>query len=340
MKKIVSHLFLFAATITAMNVAAQNKSSFAIIKTFHIGGTGGWDYIALGPGNNRLYVSHATQVNVLDQSTGDSVGVIANTTGVHGIAFARYLGKGYTSNGRLNNVSVFDLRTNQVTAQIPTGQNPDAILYEAFTKTIITCNGASSDLTVIDPATEKVIATIPVGGKPETAVSNAKGKLFVNIEDKNEVVVVDIKGGKVERRWSIAPAEGPTGLAFDFRTNRLFIGCDKFLVVMDATNGKIITKIPIGDGCDGVGFDATSKNIFASCGEGTLAIIHEDSPMKFSVVAQLPTKKGARTLVVDEVYHAVYLPTAEYGSPVAGQRRPPVVPGTFEVLVVGPQADK
>lgn len=330
--------FLVCATMfVAVTATAQTGSAFKVSKTFKIGGSGGWDYIAIGPGNNRLYVSHGTQVNIIDQSTGDSIGVILNTNGVHGIAFSRGLGKGYTSNGRSNNVSVFDLKSNEVLSQIQTGENPDAIMYDGFSKMIITCNGRSNDLTVIDPATEKVVATIPVGGKPETAVPSGDGKLFVNIEDKNEVVVIDIKTYTVTRRWSLAPAEGPTGLAFDFRTNRLFIGCEKLLVVMDATNGKIVTKIPIGEGCDGVAFDSISKNIFASCGEGELAIIHEDAANKFTAVSHVATKKGARTLAVDEVYHAVYLPVADYGTPAAGEKRAPVIAGTFKVLVVSGQ---
>ncbi|MES1226484.1 MAG: YncE family protein, partial [Bacteroidota bacterium] len=170
---------------------AQKTGSYHVAATFHIASSGGWDYIAAGPGNNRLYVSHGSQVNILDETTGDSIGVIPNTGGVHGIAFVPALGKGYTSNGRLNNITVFDLTTNQVLGQLPTGQNPDAIMYDPYSKMIITCNGRSNDLTIIDPTTEKTVATIAVGGKPETAVSDAAGKLYVNIEDKNEIVVVD-----------------------------------------------------------------------------------------------------------------------------------------------------
>src|SRR5580693_6188531 len=254
---------------------AQNPSGFKVDKTFHITSSGGWDYIAVGPNNNRIYVSHGTQVNILDETTGDSVGVIPGTTGVHGIAFAASLNKGYTSNGRLNNVTVFDLKTNQIITQIATGQNPDAIMYDEFSKKIITCNGRSKDLSLIDPATDKLVDSIAVGGKPETAVSDNAGKVYVNIEDKNEISEINMTTKTVEASWSIAPGDGPTGLAMDRKTKRLFAGCDKLLIVLDATTGKVVDKLPIADGCDGVAFDNGLQYVFASCGEGKLSIIQE-----------------------------------------------------------------
>src|ERR1700732_1444799 len=237
MKKPMSIVTFFSVIIfmSSNYLLAQSASGFRVAKVFHIASSGGWDYIAVGPGNNRLYVSHGTQVNVLDETTGDSIGVIPNTTGVHGIAFVTSLGKGYTSNGRLNNITVFDLKSNQPLSQISAGTNPDAIMYDDFSKLIITCNGRSNDLSLIDPSTEKLVATIPVGGKPETAVSDGKGKIFVNIEDKNEIISVDINSHTVLNRWSLAPSEGPTGLAIDLKNNRLFAGCEKTLVVLDAT---------------------------------------------------------------------------------------------------------
>ena len=313
----------------------QGPSGYHLAKTFHIASGGGWDYIAVGPHNNRLYVSHGTQVNILNQSTGDSVGVIPNTTGVHGIAFDLALGKGYTSNGRINSVTVFDLATNKVLSQITTGENPDAIMYDPYSKRIITCNGRSNDLSVIDPVTEKVVATIPVGGKPETAVSDEAGKIYVNIEDKSEIAVVNINQNKVEQRWSIAPGEGPTGLAIDLKTHRLFAGCDKLMMVIDALTGKIVDKLPIGDGCDGVGFDPQLKYAFASCGEGILSVVQEESASMFKVLENVPTKRGARTIAVDPQTHNIYLPTAEFEKPSdPGERRPHMIPGPFRVLVM------
>jgi YVTN family beta-propeller protein len=328
------------AVVTVLAILAFTESpaqnSFHILNTFHIASNGGWDYLAIGPGNNRLYVSHGTQVNILDKTTGDSVGVIENTTGVHGIAFDKSLGRGFTSNGRLNNVTVFDLETNSVITHISTGENPDAILYEPFIKKIITCNGRSKDLSIIDPVTNKVTATIAVGGKPETAVSDEKGKLFVNIEDKSEIVVVDLTSLKVIARWPLAPAEEPTGLAIDRKTNRLFAACgNKWLAVVDISNGHLITTLPIGGGCDGAAFDADSKNIFTSNGEGTMSVYHEKTANDFEWRATVSTKRGARTITLDQQTHLLYLPTSEFGAPAnPPQGRPRAIPGTFQVLVV------
>ena len=322
-------------TITA-TINAQTPTGLHTINTFHIASAGGWDYLAVGPVNDWLYVSHGTQVNILNKKTGDSVGVIENTTGVHGIAFDVANKKGFTSNGRLNNVTVFDLNTNKILDHIPTGTNPDAIMYEPFSKKIITCNGRSKNLSIIDPVNNKLIDSVDVGGKPETAVSDGAGKIFVNIEDKNEIVEVDVRSFKVLNHWSLSPAEGPTGLEYDKITKRLFAGCDKLLVVMDATNGKIIDKLPIGDGCDGVAFDAALKNIYTSNGEGTLTVIHEDNANKFTVMENVTTKRGARTITLDQQSHLIYLPTAEFEAQEPGQKgRPKMKPGTFQVLVMG-----
>lgn len=335
MKSILLILSFLISTISFL--AAQNKTDFKIDNTFHITSSGGWDYLAVCPESNRLYVSHGTQVNVLDKITGDSLGVITNTMGVHGITFIPSLGKGYSSNGRTNNVSVFDLKTNIVSEQIATGENPDAIMYEPFTKTIITCNGKSKDLSIIDPLTNKVVATIPIGGKPETAVSDEAGKLYVNNEDKSEIAVVDLKTFKVIEQWSIAPGEAPTGLAIDLKTKRLFAGCEKLLVVIDATNGKIVDKLAIGDGCDGVAFDNKFKRIFTSNGEGTMTVIEEKSADSFKILATVPTKKGARTICLDESTHIIYLPTADFEPKAKDENpkaRPKMIAGTFQILTI------
>jgi YVTN family beta-propeller protein len=327
-------LLILIICIIPGNLLAQTGSGFHVAKVFHIVSSGGWDYIAVGPDNNRLYVSHGTQVNVLDETTGDSIGVIPNTTGVHGIAFVPALGKGYTSNGRLNNITVFDLKSNLVLSQIAAGTNPDAIMYDDFSKLIITCNGRSNDLSLIDPSTEKLVATIPVGGKPETAVTDGKGKIFVNIEDKNEIISVDINSRIVLNRWPLAPSEGPTGLAIDLKNYRLFAGCEKTLVVLDATAGKIIARVTIGNGCDGVVFDPALGFAFASCGEGVLSIVHETANGEYALMENVPTKASARTSALNPKTHTVYLPAAEFQKNTTPGTRPPVVPGTFQVLVV------
>lgn len=324
--------------LTAFCFNATAQSGYTVTKTFHIASAGGWDYLAADPGSNKLYVSHGTQVNILDKYTGDSLGVIENTIGVHGIAFNDAMGKGYTSNGRLNNVTVFDLKTDKPLSKIATGENPDAIMYEPFSKTIITCNGRGKSLSIIDAATEKVVATIPVGGKPETAVSDNAGKLFVNLEDKNEIVQIDLVKFTVLNHWSITPGDGPTGLEIDRKTKRLFAGCDKMLIVLDAETGKIVDKLPIGDGCDGVGFDADRKLIFTSNGEGTMTVIKENSKSDFKVLENVKTKRSARTIAVDEKSHLVYLSAADFEPLPANapeKTRPKMVGGTFQVLVLG-----
>ena len=310
----------FIILFVCVKTDAQSVNNFHVLKTFHIASAGRWDYIAVGPGNNRLYVSHGTQVNILNETTGDSIGVIENTQGVHGIAFDKEDNKGFTSNGRSNTVSKFDLVTNKVLAEIPTGNDPDAILYDAYSKKIITCNGHSNNLSVIDPLQNKVIATIPLAGNPETAVADDQGKLYVNIENKNEIAVINTKTFAVENYWLLAPGEGPTGLAIDKNTNRLFAGCSetKSLVILDALNGKLIDTLPIGQHCDGVVFDSNTKYIFASNGDGTLTVIHENSAVDFKVLENAVTKKGARTSAIDETTHLIYLPTADFEKNIAG----------------------
>lgn len=317
---------------------SAQKSGYTISNTFHIASSGGWDYIALDPGSNNLYQSHGTQVNILDRSTGDSLGIIQNTTGVHGIAFVNALNKGYTSNGKINTVTVFDLSTFKITKQIPTDLNPDAIMYDAYSNKIITCNGKGKDLSIIDPASDTVIATIPLDGKPEEAVSNNAGLIYVNIEDKSEIAEVAIKTQKVISNWSIAPGESPTGLAIDTKTNRLFAGCDnKLMIIVDALTGKIVNKLPIGDECDGVAFDPALRFAFASCGEGTLTVVKENSDNDFSVLDVVKTQRGARTIAVDPKTHHIFLPTADYEALPAGsdpKTRRKVLPGSFRIIVL------
>lgn len=324
----------FAALATALCLcaAAQKAPAFAVAKIYHIQSPGGWDYLAVN--NGKLYVSHSSQVNVLNEETGDSIGVLPNTPGVHGIAFDSELGRGYTSNGRSNNVTVFDLKSGRELTQINTGENPDAILFETHTKTIITCNGRSKTLSVIDPKVNQVIKTIDVGGKPEEAASDGVGKLFVNLEDKNEIAVVDLQTHSVIHRWSLSPGEGPTGIAYDRDTKRLFAGCDQLLVVMNAENGTVVAKVKIGNGCDGVAFDPKQKLIFTSNGEGTLSVVKEVSPQKFTLLGNYPTKRGARTIAYNEKTGTIFLPTADFEPSAKVGERPRMKPGSFQVLVV------
>jgi len=334
LKPLLSVLFLALASVNAVG----QKSGYTVLKSYPIASAGGWDYIALSPTTNNLYVSHSTQVNILNKNTGDSVGVIPGTTGVHGIAFVPGLKKGYTSNGKLNNVTVFDLNSNTMLKQIETGENPDAIMYDSYTKLIYVCNGRSKDISVIDPNTDEVIKTIALGGKPETAVSDDAGLIYVNIEDKSEIKVIDTKTYEVAKTYKTGRGEEPSGLAIDTKTKRLFAGCDnKLLVVLNAENGKVVAELPIGDGCDGEVFDDDQKLIFSANGEGTLTAIKEVNKDKFEVVENIPTQKSARTLCLDPETHQIFLPAAEFLPQTAEEKgkRPGMKPGTFKVLVVG-----
>jgi YVTN family beta-propeller protein len=290
----------------------------------------------------RLYVSHATHVVVVDADSGAIVGDIPDTPGVHGIAIVEDAGKGYVSNGRASTVTVFDLKTLKALKQIPVGKNPDAIIYDAASKRVFTMNGASEDVTAIDIKTDTVAGTLALGGKPEFAVTDEQGHIFVNLEDKSAIVEFNSRKLAVEANWPIAPAEEPSGLAFDRKHHRLFsVGSNKLMAVVNADNGKVLTTLPIGTGVDGTAFDPDTGLIFSSNGgDGTLTVLHEDSPDKYSVVENITTQKGARTIALDPKTHKVYLVTAEFGPPPAPtpdrpRPRPSIVPGTFTLLVVG-----
>jgi YVTN family beta-propeller protein len=337
MMKMMNGLALAVAlTVTlASSAQAQPKPAFKVLKSFAIGSNGGWDYITVDGANNRLYVSHASQVNVIDATTGDSVGVIANTNGVHGIALVPALGKGYTSNGKANTCTIFDIKTLKVTGEVAARQNPDAIFYDEFSKKVFAFNGRSKDATVIDPATDKVVATIPLGAKPETGVSDLKGHVYVNAETTNEVLVIDANTLKVTNRFKIVGGEAPSGLDIDRKNNRLFIGCgdSKTMVVMDALTGKCLAKFASGD-CDGLVFDPELQLAFSSNNEGNITVVHELSAHKFEAAGTIVTETSARTIGIDPQKHLLYLPAAKMQASQAGNR-PKATPGTFHILVVG-----
>ena len=333
-------VFSMAISIPA-HLFAQKKTGMHVIADFPIHSPGGWDYITADAKSNRVYVSHGRQVNIIDGATGDSVGYIPDTKGVHGIAIAHEFNKGYTSNGQANNISIFDLKTNQVLKQVNAGTGPDAIFYDDFSKKVYAFNGRSKDATVIDAATDEIVATIPLGGKPETGVSDGKGKVFVNIEDTGEEVEIDAATYKILNRWKLEGGEEPSGLAMDAKTDRLFIGCggNHTMIVLDATNGAIVAKFPIGR-CDGVGFDPGLKLAYSSNGEGTVTVIRELSASKFEFVENITTEPGARTIGVNTKTHKLYLPTSQMKPAPAPtgdnpRPRPQQIPGTFHVVVVG-----
>jgi DNA-binding beta-propeller fold protein YncE len=313
-----------------------------VTKTYKLGGEGGWDYLKLDSDSRRLFISRATHVIVIDADSGKPVGDIADTPGVHGIALAPELNRGFTSNGKEGTVSIFDLKTLRPVSKVKdVGENPDAILYDTVTKRVFTFNGRSHNATAIDAATGKIIGKVSLSGKPEFGVSTDAGEIFVNIEDKGEITVIDPQSLKVKSVWPLAPCESPSGLAIDLKNRRLFSGCDKkMMAVVNADSGKLITTVPIGDGVDANRFDPDTHLAFASCGEGVLTVVHEDSPEKFSVMQNVPTQPGARTMELDPKTHNVFLVTAKYGlppAPTADQPhpRPAILPDTFVVLVVG-----
>jgi YVTN family beta-propeller protein len=335
MKKLIALQALVALAIMSFHAVAQQKTGFHVLRDIAIPSTGGWDYITVDGANKRIYTSHGNQVNVVSTTTGDSIGYIPQTLGVHGIALVKSLGKGYVSCGRANSVTVFDIKTLKVLAQIPVGTNPDAIFYDDFSKKIITCNGRSKDATLIDPATDKVVATVPLGDKPETAVSDGKGKIFVNGEGTSTIIVFDALTYKEITRYKIDGGESPSGLDIDRKTNRLFIGCGdtKTMVVMDAATGKTVGTYPIG-GTDGVVFDPELKIAYASNGEGTISAVREISADKFEFIENITTEPSARTIGIDLTTHKLYLPAAKTEPNPAGGR-PKQLPGTFHIIEVG-----
>jgi len=329
------------SSVAASGGPKSGPSGYHIAKRIPVKGDGFWDYLAFDAPTHRLFISHGTQVDVLDITTGNLVGTILNTPGVHGIAFAPKLNRGFVSAGRAANVVIFNLKTLATIGTVKTGENPDAILFDPATRRVFTMNGRSGNATAIDAASGRVVGTIPLPGKPEFAVADGHGNIFVNIEDKSEEVRINSKTLKVVTQWPMAPCEGPSGLAMDVAHQRLFAGCDnKLLAVMDAKAGRVVTTVPIGEGVDANRFDPTLRYIFSSNGQdGTLTVIHEDSPDKYTVVEDVPTAHGARTMEIDPKTHDVFLVTADSGprpaaTPENPHPRPAVVPGSFVVLVL------
>jgi len=321
--------------ILAFAVAAvAAPPSYKVVANIKIGGANRTDYTYCDTPNHRLYVSHGTQTEVIDTATDKLVGTIPDTQGVHGIAIADDLGKGFTSNGTTNNVTVFDLATLKVTGKINTGQNPDSIVYEPVTHRVLTFNGKSSDFTLIDAKTGTVIsASVAVGGKPEFSQVDGKGHVFVNLEDKNEVAEINAQEGLIMKHYSIAPCDGPSGLAIDLSKMRLFSVCDKVMAISDPATGKVISTAVVGADPDGVAFD--DGYAFSANRDGAVTMVGETSPGKYAAVATIPTKVGAKTISADQKAHKLYLPAWDIGPAPAGGGRGTPVPETFGIIVLG-----
>jgi DNA-binding beta-propeller fold protein YncE len=329
-----------AVTFVAAAIAVAAGPGYHVIKTYTLGGEGGWDYLTLDAASRHLYISRATHVIVIDADSGKAVGDIADTPGVHGIALDTGAGRGFVSNGREGTVSIFDMSTLKTLNKVKVGENPDAILYDSASKRVFTFNGRSHDSSALDAAKGEVVGTIKLDGKPEFGVSDGKGGVFVNIEDKSELVSLDPDKLVVKARWPLAPCEGPSGLAMDRKNRRLFSGCDKLMAIVDADSGKVVSTLPICDGVDATAYDDETHLAFASCHDGKLTVIQEESPNKFSVAETVTTQEGARTMALDPKTHQVYTVTAKFGprpAPTADNPhpRPTILPDSFVVLVVG-----
>jgi len=326
-----------------IQAATTGGKPYQVQQEFVVGGPGGWDYLSVDPGTHRLFISRSDRVLVVNVRDGSLLATIPDTPGVHGIALAPALGQGFTSNGRADSVTVFDLRTLETLATIDVhGHNPDAVLYDPASRHLYTFNGRSQDVSAIDPVARRVIASIPAGGKPEFAASDGAGRVFFNIEDTAQLSVIDTASNARVATWSLPNCENPTGLALDVAHRRLFSVCGNgVLVVTDAVSGRHVAEVPIGNGPDAAAFDRKRGLVFSSNGQdGTLTVIHEDDPEHFHVVDTVRTQKSARTMALDPVTHRLCLVAAQFGpaAPPSEQEphpRPPVLDNTFTVLVVG-----
>lgn len=326
-------------TVALLAAAAFAAEGYKIISKIKIGGEGRWDYVAMDSVNRRLYVSHNTSVEVIDPDAGKVVGTIPQLHGVHGIAIAAELNKGFITNGTSNSVTIFDLKTLEKTGEPSAGKNPDAVCYEPKTKHVFAINHTGNDATAIDAKTGEVLKTFPVGNAPEFCQADGAGKLYVNIEGSSEVIEIDAAKNEVTRRVSLLPCEGPSGLAIDVKAKKLFSVCDKFMAVTDIPTFKVIATPPIGSGPDAAGFDSGLGLAFSSNGDGTLSIVKLVNG-KYDTVDTVKTELRARTMAVDEKLHRVYLLAAEFApapEAKAGEKkaRPMAVPDSFHVLVVG-----
>jgi YVTN family beta-propeller protein len=334
------YLLLALSLFAASFAFAAEAPTYQLTNRFSVSGEGGWDYLTYDVDASRLFITRGTHVMAVDPVSGKTLADIPDTQGVHGLALAPDLGLAATSNGRANSVSIFDLKTLQKTAEVKAGTNPDAILYDAFSHLVFAFNARSRDVTVIDPVKAAVVATIPLDGQPEFAATDERGHVFVNIEDKNGLARIDVQTRKVTALWPLTGCDGPSGLAIDRKLGRLFSVCgNQVMTVLNSATGELVATVPIGKRPDAAAFDPETRLAFSSNGEGTLTVVHQDSPDKYTVLQTLPTAVGARTLALDPRSHTIYLVTAKFGpapppTPEQPRPRPAMLPGSFEVLVV------
>ena len=328
---------LTKALVTMLVAAASlGAQSYRVTHTYTLGGDGGWDYVVPDPPSHRVYIARQNRVMVVDEDSGKLLGEVTGIKGAHGTAIAEATGHGFATSGDDESVLMFDLKTFKVLGRIPAAEDADAILYDGASNRVFTLNGDAHSSTVIDPRAGKLITNIPLGGKPEYGASAGDGKVYANLTDTSEVVEIDAKTATVSRRWPTAPCKQPVAMAIDTAHHRLFSGCRSgVMAVSDYQAGKVVATTPIGAGTDGAGFDAASGNAFASNADGTLTVIHQDSPDQYHVIENIQTPKGSRNLGLDPTNHRVFVASAKFGPvPAGGRGRGPVLAGSFAVLVI------
>lgn len=337
----LSAAFLLLATPSAALVAQTSAgASYHVARDLKLGGDGRWDYVTVDTVNHRLFIARQTRVMVVDPTSGKLLGEIPGLNGAHGVALVYATGHGFATSGHDSTVTMFDLKTLRVLRRTRAADDADAVLYDPASNRVFTFNGDANSTSAIDPVSGKLIGNIPLGGKPEFGVTTGRGRLYVNLEDKAEIVEIDPAAMRVRRRWSIAPCEEPTGLAIDRAHHLLFSGChNKLMAISNAAEGRMIAQVPIGGGVDAGAFDPASQLAFASNGDGTITVVHEDSPTSFHVAATVATRPGARTMALDERTHRLYTVTSAFGptpapTPSEPHPRPSLVPGTFSLLVL------
>jgi len=334
---------VLASSLVLISAGTASAQSYKVLRRIPVGGEGGWDYIRVDPDAHRLYVARGDHMMIVDEVSGKVISDLPNTKGIHGAAIVADLNKGYTSNGGAGTVTVFDLKTLKPIGEIKTtGDNPDSIIYDPATKRVFTMNGKSNNSTVIDATTDKVVGTVNLGGRPEEPALDGRGNMFVNLEDKSSIMEFDTKTLAVKGTWSLAPCDGPSALSADTKNHRFFAACDKMIAVFNPDTGKVVATPAIGGDPDGNGFDPGTGLIFATCREGLLTVIHQDSPDKYTIVGNVNTQFGARTMALDPKTHHVFTETADYkpaGAPTADnpRPRPQPIPNSFVILELGPQ---
>jgi YVTN family beta-propeller protein len=334
---------VLGSSLFLVSVGTASAQTYKVLRRIPVGGEGGWDYIKVDPDAHRLYVARGDHMMVVDETSGKVVGDLPNTKGIHGTALATDLGKGYTSNGGAGTVTVYDLKTLKPITEIKTtGDNPDSIIYDPATKRVFTMNARSNNSTVIDATTDKVVGTVDLGGKPEEPALDGRGNMFVNLTDSSKIMSFDTKTFAKKGPWPLAPCDGPSALSADTKNRRLFAACDKMIAVMNMDTGKVVATPAIGGDPDGNGFDPGTGLIFATVREGFVSVIHEDTPDKYTVVGNVPTQFGARTMTLDPKTHHVFTETADFkaaGQPTPDnpRPRPQAIPSTFVLLELGPQ---